>query len=88
MIEAMPSITKNTMRIKVSERTPLNGHNSSMIPTAIPRIAGELPAEYPQGAGAAGVTVLNQGVLLNPLRDGSPESAVQPYAAIAPTQDA
>jgi hypothetical protein len=39
MIEAMPSITKNTMRIKVSERTPLNGHNSSTIPTAIPRIA-------------------------------------------------
>jgi hypothetical protein len=39
MIEAMPSITKNAMRIKVSERTPLNGHNSSTIPTAIPRIA-------------------------------------------------
>jgi hypothetical protein len=52
------------------------------------RIAGELPAEYPQGAGAAGVTVLNQGVLLNPLRDGSPESAVQPYAAIAPADGA
>src|SRR3984893_15665839 len=39
MIEAMPSITKNAMRIMVSERTPLDGHNSSTIPTAIPRIA-------------------------------------------------
>ena len=39
MIEATPSITKNAMRIKVSERTPLNGHNSSTTPTAIPRIA-------------------------------------------------
>ena len=39
MIEATPSITKNTMRIKVSERTPRKGHNSSTIPTAIPRIA-------------------------------------------------
>ena len=40
MIEAMPSITKNAMRIKVSERTPLGtGHNSNTKPTAIPRIA-------------------------------------------------
>ena len=39
MIEATPSITKNTMRTKVSERTPLNGHNSSKMPAAIPRIA-------------------------------------------------
>ena len=39
MIEATPSITKNAMRTKVSERTPLNGLNSSTIPTAIPRIA-------------------------------------------------
>jgi Phage integrase, N-terminal SAM-like domain len=38
MIEATPSITKNTMSTKVSERTPRNGHNSSTIPTAIPRI--------------------------------------------------
>src|ERR1700704_1455832 len=39
MIEATPSITKNAMSTKVSERTPLNGHNRSTIPTAIPRIA-------------------------------------------------
>ena len=39
IIEATPSITKYTMRTKVSERTPLNGHNSSTVPAAIPRIA-------------------------------------------------
>jgi hypothetical protein len=39
IIEATPSITKNTMRTNVRERTPLNGRNRSMIPAAIPRIA-------------------------------------------------
>ena len=35
IIEATPSITKNTMRTNVRERTPLNGRNRSIIP-AIP----------------------------------------------------
>src|SRR3984893_12739447 len=52
IIEATPSITKNTMRTKVSERTPLNGHNSSTIPAATPRIAETSDHQKPGAPGS------------------------------------
>src|SRR5450432_837016 len=35
MIEATPSIAKNTISTKVSDSTPLSGHTSSTMPAAI-----------------------------------------------------